>query len=112
MLQTKRTNYHVGGVDYDHSIILNYIKEMEKGIKIWQAAVATLVLLITIITAIVTQSNKIETQRLRIEFLETAKKDHDLQIRDLNQQQSQQYKEINAKLTDILVNLQNKENKK
>ena len=85
---------------------------MEKGIKIWQAVVATLLLMITIITSIVTQSNKIETQRLRIEFLEAAKKDHDLQIRDLNQQQSQQYKEINTKLTDILVNLQNKENKK
>jgi len=85
---------------------------MEQGIKVWQAVVATLVLLITIITSVVNQSNKIETQRLRIEFLEAAKKDHDLQIRDLNQQQSQQYKEINVKLTDILVNLQNKENKK
>lgn len=112
MLQTKPTNYHDGRVDYDYSVILNLFKKMEKSIKLWQAVVATLVLMITIVSAIINQSNKIETQRLRIEFLETNAKDQSLQIRDLNQQQAQQYKEINAKLTDILVNLQNKENKK
>lgn len=85
---------------------------MEKGIKVWQAVVTTLVLLITIITAIINQSNKIETQRLRIEFLENDSRDKGLQIKDLNQAQAQQYKEINSKLTDILINLQNKENKK
>lgn len=85
---------------------------MEKGIKVWQAVVTTMVLLITIITAIINQSNKIETQRLRIEFLENDARDKGLQIKDLNQQQAQQYKEINLKLTDILISLQNKENKK
>ena len=85
---------------------------MENGLKIWHAVVATFGLLITIITLIVMLSTKIENQRLRIEFLEVVYKDHGLQIKDLNQQQAQQYKEINNKLTDILVNLQNKENKK
>jgi hypothetical protein len=60
----------------------------------------------------VNQSNKIETQRLRIEFLENNSRDQALMIKDLNQQQNQQYKEISSKLTDILVSLQNKENKK
>jgi len=85
---------------------------MEKGLKIWQAVIATIGILITGGTLLVNQSNKIETQRLRIEFLETSNRDQGLQIKDLNQQQADQYKEINAKLTDILVSLQNKENKK
>lgn len=85
---------------------------MEKGLKIWQAVIATIGILITGGTLLVNQSNKIETQRLRIEFLESSNRDQGLQIKDLNQQQTDQYKEINAKLTDILVSLQNKENKK
>lgn len=74
---------------------------MDKGLKIWQAVVSFLVLLITIVTLIINQSNKIETQALRINFLESAQRDNALQ-----------YKEINQKLTDILVLMQNKEDKK
>lgn len=85
---------------------------MEKVLKVWQAVLGTIALLLTGGTVIVNQSNKIETQRLRIEFLENSARDQSLQIKDLNQQQTMQYKEINSKLTDILVSLQNKENKK
>lgn len=85
---------------------------MEKGLKLWQALIGSIAVLITVITMIVNQSNKIETQRLRIEFLENSNRDQGLQIKDLNQQINQKYETMNAKLTDILVALQNKENKK
>lgn len=84
---------------------------MEKGIKIWQAVISFILLLITVGTLIVNQSNKLETQRLRIEFLESTSKDQGLQIKAINQEMNQQYKEINQKLTDILIKLENKQNK-
>lgn len=112
MLQTERI-YSNAGRDSDANIgILNILSKMEKGLKIWQAIMATIGILLTGGTILVNQSNKIETQRLRIEFLEADSRDKGLQIKDLNQQQAQQYKEISSKLTDILVSLQNKENKK
>lgn len=77
------------------------MQKMENNIKIWQAVIATITLLITIGILFVNASNKIETQKLRIEFLESGQRDMMLQ-----------YKEINSKLTDILVKLENKENKR
>lgn len=81
--------------------INNTPKDMDKGLKIWQAVVSFLVLLITVVTLIVNQSNKIETQALRINYLESSQRDNALHL-----------KEINSKLTDILILLQNKEDKK
>lgn len=74
--------------------------EMDKGLKIWQAVVSFLVLLITVVTLIVNQSNKIETQALRINYLESTQRDNALIL-----------KEINSKLTDILVKIENKKDK-
>lgn len=85
---------------------------MEKTLKLWQAVISVIVLLISVGTIIVNQSNKIETQGLEIRYLKDADKDKALQIKDLNQQVNQAIKEINSKLTDIQVMLQNKENKK
>lgn len=87
-------------------------KKMEKNLKLWQAVISVIVLVITVGTLIVNQSNKIETQSVEIKYLKDADKDKALQIKDLNQQLNQSYKEINEKLTDIMVMLQNKENKK
>lgn len=101
-----------GGINYVSGGIINLYKKMEKVLKVWQAILGLVTLIITVGTIIVNQSNKIETQRLRIEFLENDSRDKGLLIKDLNQQQTQQYKEINSKLTDILVKLENKENKK
>lgn len=84
---------------------------MEKTVKLWQVILGTITLILTIGSAFVNQSNKIETQRLRIEFLESSDRDRSLQIRDLSQQWTAQYKEMNQKLTDILVTLQNKEDR-
>jgi hypothetical protein len=97
--------------DNSGAIAISPIK-MEKTLKIWQAVMSLVVLIITVGTLIVNQSNKLETQRLRIEYLESADKDKALIIKDLNQQMNTSYKEINAKLTDIQIMLQNKENKK
>lgn len=87
-------------------------KTMEKNLKLWQAVISVIVLVITVGTLIVNQSNKIETQSVEIKYLKDADKDKALQIKDLNQQLNQSYKEINEKLTDIMVMIQNKENKK
>lgn len=81
--------------------INNTLKEMDKGLKLWQAVISFLVLLITVVTLIVNQSNKIETQALRIDYLESTQRDNALIL-----------KEINGKLTDILIKIENKEDKK
>lgn len=91
-------------VDYGGSGTLdinNTLKEMDKGLKLWQAVISFLVLLITVVTLIVNQSNKIETQALRIDYLESTQRDNALIL-----------KEINGKLTDILIKIENKEDKK
>jgi hypothetical protein len=111
MLQTERMGGNAGRVDHATGGIIN-LKKMEKGLKIWQAVIGFIGLMITVGTLIVNQSNKIETQRLRIEFLETDSRDKGLLIKDLNQQQTEQYREISSKLTDILIKLENKENKR
>jgi predicted site-specific integrase-resolvase len=112
MLQATGSHRDAGGNINDTGSINNSIKKMDKHLKIGQALFALIGIIITVMTMIVNQSNKIETQRLRIEFLETASRDQALQIKSLNQESNQQYKEINQKLTDILISLQNKENKK
>lgn len=112
MLQTERTDSTGGGINNVTGSIINSIEAMEKGLKIWQALIGTITVLISVGVLIVNQSNKIETQRLRIEFLESNSKDQGLQIKDLNQQINSKYETMNTKLTDILVTLQNKENKK
>lgn len=73
---------------------------MEKGLKVWQAVVSFFVLLITVVTMIVNQSNKIETQGLRIDYLESAQRDNALLL-----------KEMNGKLTEILIKIENKKDK-
>lgn len=78
----------------------NNLYEMDKGLKIWHAVLSFLLLLIAMVTLIVNQSNKIETQGLRIDFLESTQRDNALVLR-----------EINSKLTDILVKIENKKDK-
>jgi hypothetical protein len=101
MLQTTGIDSNIGRGDNGTGSILNRITNMEKGLKIWHAVLATISILITGGTILVNQSNKIETQQLRIQMLETNQRDANLTL-----------KEINGKLTDILVKLENKENKK
>lgn len=59
-----------------------------------------------------TLSERVQTQRVEIDYLKSSDKDKALLIKDLYQKQSDQFKEINSKLTDILIVLEKKENKK
>lgn len=112
MLQTDGNGRIFAGVGNDNRNLIHRVIGMEKNLKLWQAIIGLIGLIITVGSLIVNQSNKIETQHLRIEFLESASRDQALQIKDLNTQSAQQFKEINGKLTEILVALQNKQNKK
>lgn len=58
-----------------------------------------------------TLSQKVETQRVEIDYLKGADKDKSILIKDLYQQQAQQINEINKNLTDIRIMLENKANK-
>lgn len=80
---------------------------MRKPLEIWQAILATLAVLMTSGAWILDQSNQIERQKIRIEMLEMSQKDNQLLFRDFQSQ----FKETNQKLTDILVLLQNKEDR-
>jgi hypothetical protein len=112
MFQATGTHRDDGGINNVTGSINNLLSKMEQTLKLWQAVIGTIGVLITVVTIMINQSNKIETQRLRIEFLETSSRDQGLQIKDLNQQINVKYENMNGKLTDILVALQNKENKK
>jgi len=84
---------------------------MEKTVKLWQAILGTITLILTIGTAIVNLTNRVAKQDLQIEQLKSENKDQSLQIKDLTQQLIAEGKETNSKLTDILVTLQNKEDR-
>lgn len=85
---------------------------MQEHLKIWQAVVSIIGLILTMGTLVVNQSNKIETQRLRIEFLESNQRDLHLLLKDQNQQTNAQFREMHSMLTDIRILLQNKEDKR
>lgn len=112
MVQTKRSNSNTGIDDNANGSDANNLPQMEKGLKIWQAFLGFFGLMVTVITMIVTQSNKLETQRLRIEFLESVAKDHGLLIKEMANKNGQDYSQINNKLSDIMILLQNKADKK
>lgn len=84
---------------------------MEKTVKLWQVILGTITLIFTlgsgIGSVIVSHSNKIERLEIRSDFYESSDRDRALQLKDMNQQ----FKEMNQKLTDILVTLQNKEDR-
>lgn len=111
MVQTERNNNPNGITDNGVVSDPNNIPEMEKGLKIWQAFVGLFGILVTVITLLINQSNKIETQKLRIEFLESVTRDHGLQIKEMASKNSQDYNQINNKLNDIMIMMQNKEDR-
>lgn len=108
MVQTKRSSSNSGRSDDDSNDLVNTNTKMEKTLKIWQFAFGAVVFSITVISLIVNLSNKIETQRLRIEFLESAYRDHGILIRDMVQKNDLQYNDIRNTIADIRVMLQDK----
>lgn len=80
---------------------------MKKPLEVYQAAIAGILMLFTIGSIILTLSNKIQTQQDMINFLIENKNDQ----RVLNQEVNTSLKEINNKTTEILIELQNKQDK-
>lgn len=111
MVQTKRNNSNGGISNNDNSINTNNISQMDKGLKIWHAFVGLFGIFLTVVTLIINQSNKIETQRLRIEILESITRDHGLMMKEITNKSNQDYNEIKNTLYDIRVMLQNKEDR-
>jgi hypothetical protein len=80
---------------------------MRKPLELWQALVSALIILGSSGAFVLDQTNQIERQAVRIQILEEQQRDDRLLFRDIQQQ----FKETNNKLTDILVILQNKEDR-
>ncbi len=85
---------------------------MDKTLKVWQAIMATVLFIISVGSLFFSLYSQVISQRRDIDYLKDADKDKALLIKDLYQQQIQQNKETNAKLTEILIKLETKENKK
>ncbi len=113
MFQAKRGGSMVGKYADGDTVIVPYnTKKMEKGLKIWQAIVSLILLLITIGTCIVNLSTRVESHRIKIEYLEGTQRDINLLIKDKIQSDNEQFGKIHEQLTEILVQLQDKENRK
>jgi hypothetical protein len=76
------------------------VHSMDKQLKVWHFAIVVFLAVVSVVVMIVNQSNKIETQGIRITYLESAQRDNALLLR-----------EMNGKLTEILIQLQNKKDK-
>lgn len=83
------------------------IKKMKRPLELWQGIIATCLLLLTVGTIIVNQSNTIATQQEKITSLIESKNDTKVQFKEVNEN----LKGMTAKLTDILVELQNKQDR-
>lgn len=81
---------------------------MKKPLEIWQAVIATILFLITVSTIIIDQSNRITRDESQIQTLQKNNDKTDQQFERLNQNLDK----VNNRLTDILVELQNKQNRK
>lgn len=80
---------------------------MRKPLEIWQFIISLVILIMSVGSLIVTQSNKITDQNARIITLEQNKKDTERQFDKVNERLDR----VSDKLTDILVELQNKKDR-
>lgn len=112
MFQTEQFDSIDRGANNATGGIINQYKKMGDPVKFGQFIIQILLFLAGMAGIYMTLSEKVETQRVEIDYLKNADKDKAILIKDLYQQQSQQFIEINSKLTDILIKLENKENKK
>lgn len=77
------------------------VHSMDKSLKVWHFILTLFLTVVSVVVMIVNQSNKIETQGIRINYLESGQRDQSLLL-----------KEMNGKLTEILIQLNNKKDKK
>lgn len=81
---------------------------MRKPLEIWQAVIASALLLLTLVTIVVNQSNRITRDEGEIVHLEENKAENDKHFDELNMN----IKEVNNQLVSIRVLLEDKENRK
>lgn len=112
MLQTERNDNTGGNPDNDTGGGPNNFEKMEKGLKVWHAVLTTIITLVTCCSWIFNLNTQVKVQQNEIDMLKSSDRDKTLQIKDLSQQLNEKYEVMNNKLTDVLVILQNKENKK
>ena len=112
MLQTEQLDFIAGRANNATGGIINKPKKMGDPVKFGQFLIQILLFLAGMAGMWMSLSEKVETQRVEIDYLKNADKDKALLIKDLYQQQAQQINEINKNLTDIRIMLENKENKK
>jgi hypothetical protein len=99
-----------GVFGHDSSNRFNYFSmlqqdyKMKKPVEIWQAVVATLLLLLTMISIIVNQSNRITRDEGQILNLQQNKSENDKHFEDVNTN----LREMNTQLTSIRVLLEDK----
>jgi uncharacterized membrane protein (DUF106 family) len=82
----------------DSNFTTQYV--MKKPLELWQAFVTGVLLIGSVTGAFVNLTNKIQTQQIRLEYLESERQDY-----------KNQFKEINSKLTEILIEVHNKEDR-
>jgi hypothetical protein len=84
--------------------MLSQPTRMKKPVEIWQAVIATLLLLVTVVTIIINQSNRITRDESEILHLEENKSENDKHFEDVNMN----LREMNNQLTSIRVLLEDK----
>jgi len=88
------------------------VPKADRVMKVWPVITGTIALIISITSITIKFTSKIELQRLEIDYLKSADKDKSLMLRDVQQQVVNEIKEVNNKLTNIQIALQNKVDKK
>jgi hypothetical protein len=88
------------------------VRKMEQSLKVWHAVVSFISLSIVFAGIIVNWSTKMEAARLRIEILESSQRDDVLRFKEMKGENNAQYKEIDNKLNNMLLILQNKQDRK
>jgi ABC-type multidrug transport system fused ATPase/permease subunit len=80
---------------------------MRKPLEVWQAVIATVLLLLTVVTIIVNQSNRITRDESEILHLQENKAQTDKHFEEVNTN----LKEMNNQLTSIRIILEDKANR-
>lgn len=83
---------------------MNQSPTMRKPLEVWQAVIATVLLLLTVCTIIVNQSNRITRDEGEILHLQENKAENDKHFEDVNTN----LKEMNNQLTSIRILLEDK----
>lgn len=83
---------------------MNQSTTMRKPLEIWQAVIATILLLITVTTIIINQSNRITRDESEIQHLEENKALTEKHFEEVNMN----LKEMNVQLTSIRILLEDK----